>query len=409
MLRSRLAFLKHILFALVVLALLPCVIEVAMRIDDWRHSPSSTTPTPDGLKQAECPVMHHALTPLQRSTVKNPDTGADVLVQTNSFGLRGPEIEMPKPTGVFRILCLGDERTLAPGVEESATFCCRLKELLQSRSRLKIEVVNAGIPDFCPLLGYLQLRHSLLALQPDLVIYHFDMSDISDDHRHRRHTRMSSEGIPLACANPSLGATRQSMVQRLEDRFLIVKWGKQQIVRIPAQENESGNRLDIDAPHGRYEWLRDNPPDLTIYIEQALSPLNQLAQLTSGSFARFVIAVCPAPWQASANATAGDTVRAKFGIPDNTRFESRQPFEVVERFAEQHGLALCNTYDPILQSKQPEELYLRNSPEFSPRGHELYARRLAQYIITKVPGLWIDSSRPSQLQPVSGTKPAIRR
>jgi hypothetical protein len=148
---------------------------------------------------------------------------------------------------------------------------------------------------------------------------------------------------------------------------------------------------------------------MSIHIEQALVPLEQLAKLSSGSFARFVIAICPAPWQASGSATTGNGVRAKFGIPDNMRFESREPFEIVARFAQKHELALCNSYDPILQSKKPEELFLRNSPELSPRGHELYARRLAQYVVTRIPGLWNDSSQVSPLQPVSGTRPVMGR
>jgi hypothetical protein len=155
--------------------------------------------------------------------------------------------------------------------------------------------------------------------------------------------------------------------------------------------------------------LRSNPPDWSIHIEQALAPLDHIARLANGSFARFVLAICPAPWQASPAATPGGGVRAKFGIPDKMLFDSRQPFDRVVRYSQQHGITVCNTFDPILQAKAPEELFLRNSPEFSAAGHEFFARRLAQCIIATVPGVWTESSDTPQLQPVSGIQPGSRR
>src|SRR5262249_39116577 len=161
---------------------------------------------------------------------------------------------------------------------------------------------------------------SLLALQPDLVIYNFDMSDVADDHRHRRQTRMSAAGVPLMCADPVLDTKRRSAGQQLEERFLVVKWCRHQLGELPV-ENDTSSGRDIDSPLGRYAWLRNNPPEWSIYVEQALTPLDQLNTLMNGSFSRFVVAVCAAPWQASPTASSGDGVRSRVGVPESTRFE----------------------------------------------------------------------------------------
>ena len=101
-----------------------------------------------------------------------PETAEVVAFRTNSFGLRGPEIELPKPSGVFRILCLGDETTVAAEVGEELTYCNQLQQLLQPFTDLKVEVVNAGLPGGCPLTCELLLRHRLLGIQPDLILLH---------------------------------------------------------------------------------------------------------------------------------------------------------------------------------------------------------------------------------------------
>ena len=62
------------------------------------------------------PVVHHALVPNSYSViVMKPDFS---YVQTvNRLGIRGPDVEIPKPDGVFRIVMLGDSFTMGKGVE----------------------------------------------------------------------------------------------------------------------------------------------------------------------------------------------------------------------------------------------------------------------------------------------------
>jgi hypothetical protein len=219
---------------------------------------------------------------------------------------------------------------------------------------------------------------------------------------------MSAAGVPLLCSDPSLQSRRRSS-PRLDEQFLLVRWCRRQLGEIAGSDSPAADGRDIHTPQGRYAWLRTNPPDWSIYIDQALTPLAQMAQLSEGSFARFLVAVCPAPWQASPEATGGGGVRASFGVPDKMLFDSRRPLEILAEFTQKHALAVCNTFDPMISAPQPERLFLQNSPEFSPSGHDLYARVLARYVLTNVPGTWIaPPSAPSDEAQESTVQPASR-
>ena len=131
MIRSRLACLKHICFALLSLALLVCASEVGLHLHVvFREQPGEEGEPADQLLVKSW-LTYQSLKPSQTVTSLNPDTQSSVQVVTNSFGLRGSEILVPKPPGVFRIICLGDEGTLAPEIEESETFCSLLQGYLQ--------------------------------------------------------------------------------------------------------------------------------------------------------------------------------------------------------------------------------------------------------------------------------------
>jgi len=398
MIRSRLVCLKHVFCALLVLVSLLCTLEVGLRCYSayCGHTPAGLDDQ-QGLRTNSWRT-HHQLRPLETLIAPNPDTNAPVEVATNSFGLRGPELIVPKPFGVYRVLCLGDDSVLAAEVDESETFCVQLQELLQTRTRLQVEVVNAGVPDFCPLLSFLQFKHSLLSAQADLLVLNFDMSDVADDHRYRRHTRMNDAAVPLACPHPDLDSNRPRPRQ-FEEEFLLLRWCKQWAASFSGGKTRPENQRDIDTRQGRYAWLKDNPPDWSIYIQQALRPIAHLRGIAERVHARLVVATYPAPWQVSPSASNGDGVREAAGVPNNVVYRSRRPFNLLAAYLQQQGIPFCDTSLVFGSIAQPERLFLRNAPRFSEQGHTLYARELARFLVDNVPGVWTNgSSDPRQRQ-----------
>lgn len=403
--RSRLSGLKHLTCALLALAGMLCAAEAGLRIyDSYTGTMRSADLAEPGLTVRSW-WTHHSLKPLQRLQVPEPETQETIDIVTSSHGTRGAEVVVPKPPGVYRILCIGDEITLGADVPEAETFCGRLPALLQGHTQLRVEVVNAGVPGYCPLLSYLQLKHALLALQPDLIVLTFDMTDVADDHRYRRFTQIDDAGVPLACPHPELTG-RPPKPDDMTRHCLLARWVKCELARLTGTAGASEDLRDIDAPQGQYAWIKDNPPDWSVYVRQALEPIEPLGRTAEQVYARLVVVVCPAPWQVSADATSGAAARAAAGIPPDTLLTSRAPFEVLTTWLRQHNIAACDLSLSFQQAEQPERLFLTNAPRLSRDGHEFVAHHLAAYLLQTIPGIWTDTS-PYRSEPPPPTRQAL--
>jgi hypothetical protein len=300
-------------------------------------------------------------------------------VAVNSHGLRGAEVAIPRPKGIWRVLCLGDESTFSSQTPEDQTFCALLQAELERNLARRVEVINAGVPGYCPLLSCLQVRHQLLGFDADLVILNFDPTDVADDYHYRRHIVTAGEGIAAGAAHPGLEPPR-SVQGGKEGLFLLPEWARQQVSSILAHRALSERPRSIDSPQGRYLWLEDSPPDWTIHIRQALAPVSQLRDLLEPRGAELVVSYIPAPWQISASASTGAGVRERLGVGADAHYKSRAPIEAVAEFCRSQQIAICDVQPEFLRAPEPAELYLQNAAALSPAGHALYARALARFI-----------------------------
>jgi hypothetical protein len=324
MVRSCLTWLKQLAYPVVFLALLACLTEIGLRVYDSVTGQITRADLYDRGMVCKSWFTHHTLKPSRAFAVRNPDTNAQIRVSISGMGLRGSELVIPRPEKTFRVICLGDETTLAANIEESKTFCSRLQQLLQEGRADTIEVVNAGVPEYCPLLSCLQLRHQLLGLEPNVVVLNFDTSDVADDYRFRRFAVISDAGAPLSCAHPSLAMKQPAGQSKLERSLLLPEWSRQQIGRILSQWSPEENSEAIDEPMGRYRWLEDDPPDWSIHVRQTLDPIAHIQTLLAGSGIPLIVAACPAPWQVSAAASSGPGVRARAGVAQHAHYRSRK-------------------------------------------------------------------------------------
>ena len=111
--------------------------------------------------------------------------GANIHIKINSLGYRGDEFSAAKPTGTFRIVCLGASTTFSSEVSSNdQTWTHLLQEKLRAAYPGRpIEVINAAIGGYVSDDNLKNLRHRVLALNPDLVIYYEANNEIVKDTR----------------------------------------------------------------------------------------------------------------------------------------------------------------------------------------------------------------------------------
>lgn len=99
-------------------------------------------------------------------------------IRINSHGFRDDETRMPKPPGLYRIVCMGGSTT-AEGPTNAHTYPNLLERLLQERfGAERVEVINAGV--FASRSGNEYDRAAqVLSLDPDLVLHFNAVNDIT--------------------------------------------------------------------------------------------------------------------------------------------------------------------------------------------------------------------------------------
>lgn len=112
------------------------------------------------------------------TTWRHATSDFDVRVATNSLGLRGPEVVLPKPPGRYRVLALGDSFTFGWGVELEDAWHSRAARELEAPDERSVEVVAAGVPGWSPLQQFVFLEQRGLDLQPDLVLWQLCSNDL---------------------------------------------------------------------------------------------------------------------------------------------------------------------------------------------------------------------------------------
>jgi len=121
-------------------------------------------------------VPYYSYRPNSRLRMRRGD---QVLLDTriNRFGFRDSETEIPKPAGIFRIVCVGGSTTVAGSVNH-LTYPAILEKRLNTRLGTdRVEVINCGVSGMIS-SNELERLPDYLALEPDLILEYNGVNDI---------------------------------------------------------------------------------------------------------------------------------------------------------------------------------------------------------------------------------------
>lgn len=97
----------------------------------------------------------------------------------NTLGYRGPEVRIPKPAGVFRIVLLGGSTTHGWAVSDSQTIDAYLRPLLREhRPDLTGEVINLAFDGYDSYQVLNRWREDAIRFEPDLIIVNTGATDV---------------------------------------------------------------------------------------------------------------------------------------------------------------------------------------------------------------------------------------
>ncbi|HVJ86042.1 MAG TPA: hypothetical protein VM452_10390 [Caulifigura sp.] len=371
---------RHLVLTLLLLIGGICALEVGLRVKRATNSAAVRSETSDILSATTAPnrATYLAVAPKLRFTRIESGSGRPFTLRTNSFGLRSPEVVIPRPAGCFRVLCLGDDTTFAGDLPESFTYVRQLGELLQSQTSSRVEVLNAGCPGGCPSVSALLLRHRFLTLQPDVIVVHIDPSDLVDEEALRRHIERTAEGFPLAAMHPAT-AGRTNLAAQLDDELLIV-----QMVRDRVKDVWSQGQSGQAATRGSRNSELQLGGNAFVSIRAALEAIQKMAESQS-----IEVIVCTA-------------------APATPSGRSR---EAGSSWPPQELVALCDELQvPLVDASGDIETELGPSarpgkkPVLTADAHQIYAEILADHLLSQ----FIETPAPLSQPPRVSERTEIR-
>lgn len=207
---------------------------------------------------------------------------SDLDYRINRRGLRGPDLEEPKPS--VRVLALGNSCTFGWGVDQDHIWTTLLEKRLRGDLPGRtVEVVNAGVPGYTSLQGKRYLRNELLPLGPDVVLITFAWNDeapagggITDDQRPSSNRLVL--GVQNACSRLRLYQLMRKLILSARGAAPDVALDDPAAVRRVPADAFRRNLTEIirDARAGRCQPVLVIPPiaSLHIYFKDAVSPLH---------------------------------------------------------------------------------------------------------------------------------------
>jgi len=285
---------------------------------------------------------------------------------------------------------LGDSFTFGLGVEDHETFSAQMERGLQVQG-WDVEVINAGVISYSPLLEYVALRDRYGELAPDLILLWFDFSDLQDDWNYVRHAIIDREGRLVACHPDWLdghfdwwGALlrRSELAAHLRAKLLHVqqKMANAALARAkpsgaaPAQpastlEEVAQDRYAFIRPSvdgAALEPLWTNTSRFLVNIRDLLAtrgiPLVLVLYL-------YGVQVGPDQWAKG---------RVNFGFEQGRVYDDPQPFIRIEAFAAAHHIPVINTVSAFHAARN-QRLFFDHDGHLTPTGHQVAAEGVLQH------------------------------
>ena len=278
--------------------------------------------------------------------------GSTITIDTNSFGLRSPEIPLEREPRSFRMAVVGASAVMGElAASNDVTFSRILeRELRASFPTSRIDVINAGISGHRIADQRRMIESVVLAHDPDLIVMYSGFNDFAD-YCTLEATNSARKGLP-ALKMPA--------------------W----VLSFEAIERHTGFlRPGVES----HEILRPEMPDLEPYRNE----LEQIADLASARGVALVLVTNAKAYGRSQTPAQQQRLAAEqlrftpcfdlAGMLDLYDIHN----DVIRHAGDQHGIRVFD-----LSAVLPEDsTYFEDATHFNPAGEALVAQQLRDFLI----------------------------
>jgi len=334
------------------------------------------------------PILHHSLQP--RARLQRTNAEFDVVYEINSYGMRDREFSIEKPPGTVRILMLGDSYTFGIGNNLDDTFSKQLeRKLNESGEGRRFEVINGGCSSYSPLLEYLLLVQKGLALNPDLVILNYDISDVQDDYKYGRIAEFDGEGRPVRVPPVEVQwfyrdprAKYRAPIALLEHselyQFVMKRFYQWRGERNPPLLYEKAKAVEGDIEYDRDLPMRDGVGDWKTYFDVSARYLKMIRDLLRSKGIGFL--VTSYPYGNLVSASEWSIGRRLRGFDD--KVYSTRLFGYLKEWSSREGVDYLDM-EPFFRSSTDFPLFYPYDGHFTPAGHRVAAEALYGFLRDK--------------------------
>ena len=291
----------------------------------------------------------------------------------NSLGLReNDEIILPKPKKEFRILVVGDSFVMA-GLKILDKLETRLNTVY-GNDQIVFNIINCGQSSYSPMIHLARLKHQLLGLDPDTIIYLPDLTDVYDDtHRYLWLAKYDEDG-KLDRVKPSTRIFRAKRRHKRKINHFLQKIGlatqKIRYVRSPKAKEHKYFQI--------FDHAKEDEKNPSQYTEQELSLtlgfIKDYIEIARSNKIHLSITMYPHLAQIIPENKVYST---GFDSLYNRLFERR-----VQELAQKEDILFKSFYEPISQSVlSGKQLYIRYDMHFNDYGYDFLADLVTEWVV----------------------------
>ena len=302
----------------------------------------------------------------------------DVGIRIDGQGYRSPEFS-PDAKRPVRILAVGDSFTFGWGVEAEEAYPQRLERLLAAQFGADVEVINAGFAaGYSPDTYYLFLKKRGMLLNPDLIVVGFFVGNDIDHVRafENEWTEVDGEGLPLRIINVDSNVDEGWLVSRrrplryeipvLRDLhlFQLAADATQRIAGAPTSASE---RSAGDIPFVFRAAYEERTRRLVERVQRLFHAMKRIADERG-------VPLCVLLIPDRAQLVADESVRTSGA-------DWEKPQRLFRAFFEEQSIPYLDLLEEMRAQNAAEDLYIRNDFHWTRKGHDLAARRLAEFVL----------------------------